>query len=485
LVLVIHEGGVIQGGPNDASCPGLSGDIVPILNKLDTGFDVVVSGHTHRAYACDYKRINPSKPFLLTSAGQYGTFLTHIQLSIDPISKTVQNKTASNVIVQSEAFVNASGIQVKPSSALPFFGKQMDVEKIVNDYRKASEVQVLKEVGRLSTSITRNASPSGESGLGNLIADAQWSSTASAERGRSDFALMNPGGVRADILIQQGVGTVNFGQLFKVQPFGNTLVVKRMTGQQVKDLLEHQFENLDRPKVLFPSEGLKYEVDRRQPKGQRVQNIQIGQKPVDLARTYNVTMNSFLASGGDGFWHFNQAPTVSGGELDVECCELAQTLLSNEFVTQIFYASGLLISRLSIMRQWQQTQRKKARIEIIPMIDVMMFLLVFFVLISVNVIPALGIKTQQPNSSQVQQLRTKDVQVVVTLGKENVIQVDGKDVELKDLSAAVKRKAGTAEQIAVIVNSDKGAEVQTLVDVMDEIKKSGLGKVSLAARERQ
>ena len=137
------------------------------------------------------------------------------------------------------------------------------------------------------------------------------------------------------------------------------------------------------------------------------------------------------------------------------------------------------------MRHWQQTQRKKARIEIIPMIDVMMFLLVFFVLISVNVIPALGIKTQQPNSSQVQQLSTKDVQVVVTLGKDNVIQVDGKDVELKDLSAAVKKKSGNADQIAVIVNSDKGAEVQTLVDVVDEIKRSGLGKVSLAARERK
>ena len=137
------------------------------------------------------------------------------------------------------------------------------------------------------------------------------------------------------------------------------------------------------------------------------------------------------------------------------------------------------------MRHWQQTQRKKARIEIIPMIDVMMFLLVFFVLISVNVIPATGIKTQQPNSSQVQQLSTKDVQVVITLGKENVIQVDGKDVDLKDLSEAVKRKAGSADQIAVIVNSDKGAEVQTLVDVMDEIKKSGLGKVSLAAHERK
>jgi biopolymer transport protein ExbD len=137
------------------------------------------------------------------------------------------------------------------------------------------------------------------------------------------------------------------------------------------------------------------------------------------------------------------------------------------------------------MRHWQQTQRKKARIEIIPMIDVMMFLLVFFVLISVNVIPALGIKTQQPSSSQVQQLKTKDVQVVVTLGKEDTIQVDGKNIQLKELASAVRQKAGSSDQIAVIVNSDKGAEVQTLVDVMDEIKKSGLGKVSLAARERQ
>jgi len=318
LVLVIHEGGVIQGGHNDSSCPGLSGDIVPILNKLDPGFDVVVSGHTHRAYACDYSKINPSKPFLLTSAGQYGTFLTHIQLSLDPVSNKVQTKTAQNVIVQSEGFVNAAGVKVSVSASLPFFGKQMDVEKIVNEYRIASQVQVQKVVSHLSTSITRKSSPSGESVLGNLIADAQWASTASESRGRSDFALMNPGGVRADIVIQPGGGSVNFGQLFKVQPFGNTLVVKRMTGQQVKDLLEHQFANNERPRVLFPSERLNYDVDRRQVAGQRVQNIRIGQKPIDLSHDYHVTMNSFLASGGDGFWQFNQAPTVSGGELDVD-----------------------------------------------------------------------------------------------------------------------------------------------------------------------
>jgi biopolymer transport protein ExbD len=137
------------------------------------------------------------------------------------------------------------------------------------------------------------------------------------------------------------------------------------------------------------------------------------------------------------------------------------------------------------MRQWQQSPRKKARIEIIPMIDVMMFLLVFFVLISVNVIPALGIKTQQPNSSQVQNLKTPDKQVVVTLGREGLIQLDGQAVELDRLVNAIKAKVSASEQIAVIVNSDKGAEVQTLVDVMDAIKASGLGKVALAARERK
>ena len=137
------------------------------------------------------------------------------------------------------------------------------------------------------------------------------------------------------------------------------------------------------------------------------------------------------------------------------------------------------------MRQWQQNPRKKARIEIIPMIDVMMFLLVFFVLISVNVIPALGIKTQQPNSSQAQNLMTADKQVVVTLGREGSIQLDGQNLELNNLVSAIKAKASASEQIAVIVNSDKGAEVQTLVDVMDAIKAAGLGKVSLAARERK
>lgn len=137
------------------------------------------------------------------------------------------------------------------------------------------------------------------------------------------------------------------------------------------------------------------------------------------------------------------------------------------------------------MRRWPDKPKHKSRIEIIPMIDVMMFLLVFFVLISVNVIPALGVKTQLPNSTQAQSIKTPVKQVVVTLAKDSRILVDGRDVALDALAAAIRTRAAGSAEISVIVNSDRGAEVQALVDVMDELKANGLTRVALAARERR
>ena len=136
------------------------------------------------------------------------------------------------------------------------------------------------------------------------------------------------------------------------------------------------------------------------------------------------------------------------------------------------------------MRHWPTTVKRKSRIEIIPMIDVMMFLLVFFVLISVNVIPALGVKTQLPNSSQSQPLKTPTRQVVVSLAKEGRVLVDGKDVAIDKLVTAVRAKARADEKVSVIINSDKGAEVQLLIEVMDELKTNGLESVSIAARKK-
>ncbi len=84
IVVLIHQGGRTSGIPDPNGCEALSGEILPILTRLDPQVDVVVSGHTHRAYVCDYGEIDPSRPFLLTSAGVYGELVTDIALSIDP-----------------------------------------------------------------------------------------------------------------------------------------------------------------------------------------------------------------------------------------------------------------------------------------------------------------------------------------------------------------------------------------------------------------
>ena len=103
IVVVVHEGGYTSGGYNDRDCRGMTGGIVPVLEKPDAAVDVLVSGHTHRAYICDYGEINPARPFLLTSAGQYGTLLTAIDLDIDARTGRVTAKRASNISKSSGA----------------------------------------------------------------------------------------------------------------------------------------------------------------------------------------------------------------------------------------------------------------------------------------------------------------------------------------------------------------------------------------------
>ena len=204
IVVVLHEGGKTAGGYNDKLCPGLAGDIVPILDKLDPAIDVVVSGHTHSSYICDYGRVNPAKPFLLTSAGQYGTLLTDITLKIDVRKKRVLGKSANNVIVQGEGFMNAAGLTVSITPLYPSFNQDAVVKKIIGIYAAAAEPLAKRVVGSLSASVVRTSSPSLESPLGYLIADSQLAATRTPEHGGARIAFMNPGGVRADLLVSAG-----------------------------------------------------------------------------------------------------------------------------------------------------------------------------------------------------------------------------------------------------------------------------------------
>lgn len=325
IVVLIHEGGTTTGGYNDKHCPGLRGDILPILSQLSPEVDVVVSGHTHQAYVCELElaMAGPSRRLLLTSAGQYGSLLTHVRLSIDTRSGRVARKSADNLIVQGEAFERA-GRTVALRDEFPVFPKDPTVAALIDRYAIAAAPLAQRVVGRIGGALTRQPSVSRENTLGNLIADAQLAATRAPDKGGAQISFMNPGGVRAD-LIPAADGSVRYGQLFSVQPFGNSLVVKTLTGAQIRQVLEQQFASgtntVATPRVLFPSAGFSYRYDLSQPAGARVSNLKLhGADLVDGAR-YRVTMSSFLAAGGDNFSVFLDGTEALGGGQDVDALE--------------------------------------------------------------------------------------------------------------------------------------------------------------------
>ncbi|MFN3725549.1 MAG: bifunctional metallophosphatase/5'-nucleotidase [Allosphingosinicella sp.] len=323
IVVLVHEGATTDASYNAKTCEGLRGDLLPILSRLSPKVDVVVSGHTHAAYICDHAEIDPQRPFLLTSAGQYGTLLTHIRLDIDPATGTVVSRQADNLIVQGEGFTSSRG-SVATTDLYPRYAADPEVAALVARYAAAAEPRAARVVGQLSGPATHNRSGVGETVLGNLIADAQLAATRSPETGGAQIAFMNPGGVRAEI-VPAANGDVTFGQLFAAQPFGNTLVVKSFTGAQIKALLEQQWasgpNSPTQPMVLMPSAGFTYAFDLSRPAGQRVLDARLNGQPLRDDQVYRVTMNGFLASGGDSFTVFRDGTDQVGGPQDIDALE--------------------------------------------------------------------------------------------------------------------------------------------------------------------
>ena len=323
IVVVIHEGGGTAAGITETSCAGLSGDIVPILERLDPAIDVVVSGHTHRAYVCDYASVNPQRPFLLTSAGLYGTLVTDIALRVDTRTRRVVRKAARQVIVQGEGFTGPQG-RVNTSAVVPVFPVDTGVQQLVATYHAAAVPLAQRPVGQVTAAILRQPGPSLESPLGNLIADAQLHATRLPGQGGAQISFMNPGGVRAD-LVPDEQGLVRYGQLFAVQPFGNHLVVKTFTGAQLRAALEQQFDSgtntPERPRVLSVSAGFGYSYDLSRPAGARISHMALHGQPLTDEARVRVAMSNYLAGGGDNFTVFAQVPDMLGGGQDLDALE--------------------------------------------------------------------------------------------------------------------------------------------------------------------
>jgi 5'-nucleotidase len=313
VVVLIHQGGKTAAkDPN--SCEGFAGDIQPILDKLNPGVDLVVSGHTHWQYVCQYGQSGDGSPILLTSAGVYGKLVTDITLTIDPASHKVIAKKARNVIVQSPGYTSGRG-DVPNTTAYPQFQPRADVADYVAGYVKDAAGLIQRPVGKMSGPAAKGSSESASGGdLGNLVADSQLAGTRAAG---AQIAFTNPFGIRAPIDPAPD-GTVTFGQVYATQPFNNELVTMTLTGAQVRAVIEDGLDDAGDKQALAPSAGLKFSYDMRRPSGSRVVSLTLNGKPLAPAAKYRVTVVNFLAEGGDGFATFKQGTEITRGMIDNE-----------------------------------------------------------------------------------------------------------------------------------------------------------------------
>jgi 5'-nucleotidase len=297
IVVLIHEGGVPSGDYNE--CPGISGPIVDIVRRLDRAVDLVVSGHTHRAYNC---RIDGR---LVTSADKYGTIVTEIDLTLDPASGDVVASRADNLIVRNDRFAR------DPAQTA-----------LIAVYERLAAPLARRVVGRIDAPLAREENPAGEIPVGRLVADAQLEATRSAADGGAQLALMNPGGLRAP-LVPQADGSVRVEDLFLVQPFYNNLVTVTLKGAEIVQALEQQWLDQPRPRILQVSRGFWYAWDGRRPPGRRVVpgSVTLDGRPLEPAADYRVTINSFLAAGGDNFVAFKAGRDARTGVMDIDALE--------------------------------------------------------------------------------------------------------------------------------------------------------------------
>lgn len=294
IVLLIHEGGVPTGDYNE--CPGIGGAIVDIVKRLDKAVDVVISGHTHRAYNC---RIDGR---LVTSGDKYGTIVTQIDLVLDPVTRDVTSASADNVIVRTAGFA-----------------KDPRLSQLIATYEQLAVPLARRVVGTIAGPLSRDVAPNGESPLGQVIADAQLEATREAG---AQIALMNPGGIRA-ALARPADGQLRYEDLFSVQPFYNNLVTLTLSGAQLAQLLEQQWQGQPHPRVMQVSRGFAYAWDAARPEGQRVVpgSLRLDGQPIAPDARLRVTVNGFMAAGGDGFAVFRQGADKRTGMMDIDALE--------------------------------------------------------------------------------------------------------------------------------------------------------------------
>lgn len=324
IVATFHEGGELgtpqnRGDWNDTRCVDRSGPIFDIASRLVPEITVVFSAHTHQGYRClvDGRTI--------ISGTSYGRGVSVVDVEIDRKTRALLPAATRsyNLAVVSEA--TDPGVRERLAAAAPapyaevLRTTQSDpaIALMVARYAAVAAPKAERRVGTVAAGFGRGGPV--DSAAGRLIADAQLAATRAPANGGAQIALMNPGGIRSDLECR---GTppcvVTFGQVFTMQPFGNSLVVMTLTGAQLKALLESQQKAGGDMTVLQPSEGFGYTWQSDAIVGDHVREMRLNGEPIVADRAYRVTVNSFMAEGGDGFITLRKGEARTGGGQDVD-----------------------------------------------------------------------------------------------------------------------------------------------------------------------
>lgn len=283
FVVLIHEGGTTSDPFDQPNCSHLKGAIVPIAKRLDPAIRLIVSGHTHRGYLCDVDGRT------VTQAETAGHVLSRIHLTVDPVTHALRGVSARNVVV-------------KPGD----YPAVATLEQYMRSVRGRSQAALAQPVAPVAVrSVTRKLASSGEAALGDLVADAVLEATRAQG---VQIGFMNTAGMRKDFDVGPDL-MATYGQVQMVLPFGNTLVVMDLTGKQLREILELQWQrehaDVDHS-MLQISHGFAYRWDASAGRGARVVGMTLNGEPIDEHKTYRVVANNFLAEGGDGFPVFAQ-----------------------------------------------------------------------------------------------------------------------------------------------------------------------------------
>ena len=325
FVVLLHQGGA-QRPPAPPADPNVTpnGDEYTDVNRcvnfngpemqeiaagLDRRVSVVVSAHTHQPYIC---RMSGK---LVTSAASFGRVVTDIDLTINRRSERVVAARATNRIVTQDV------------------RQDVATQAILDKYTALAAPLANRVIGAITADIrSARDNPSGQNAngeqpMGDVIADAMLEATEPSDFGGAQAAFMNAGGVRAGLLFDQisggeQPGQVTYGEAFTVQPFGNTLVVKTCTGQQIYDVLNQQFNNPapGSNRIMLPSANVRYQWTSEG--GGHVVDGTVsfdgGATFIDKAASYRVAMNNFMADGGDNYTVFRSCTEALGGEVDLD-----------------------------------------------------------------------------------------------------------------------------------------------------------------------